>query len=76
MAVAVSTAVVALAPGAVEVFILVVNTFCLDSSLVLEAVWWRKLQFWQQLCGIKCVVREEILKLYKRCCEETVKLLA
>lgn len=52
---AVSAAVVALAPGAVEVLILVVNTFCLDSSLALESVWCRKFQFGQQLCGIKCV---------------------
>lgn len=52
---AVSASVVTLALGAVEILILVVNTFCLDSSLALEVVWWGKFHFWQQLCGIESV---------------------
>ena len=58
---AVSASVVTLALGAAEILILVMNGFCLDCSLALEAVWWGKFYFWQLYK--KCVVHEEIPEL-------------
>lgn len=40
------------------------NRFCLDSSLALEAVWWGKFHFWQQLFCIKNV---ECMKSSQSC---------
>lgn len=63
-AVAVAASVVTLAIGAVEILILVMNRFCLDSSLALEAVWWGKFHFWQLLF---CIKRVSCMKRSQSC---------